>query len=1074
MGVSVIGVYAATAHRPRAAGGRSARPSAALVLLALAVLYLAAGQLTGVARAASEPGLLQPLQAPGAAHAESMSSSVTMFSEPGDVAGGGVNRVFDASSAIGLDGEGNHAEVTIESGGERFYLEFVAPAGRQLEPGEYLGAQRPPWHAKNLPGLFVSRCDEDYGRFTIKDIGSNAEGRLDRLWLLYEVHCETPDAPLLFGEVRIGEPQLSPRPEVVPAAVTWPRVAVGTEGLGVPVTVVASHATAARIKSVGLQGEDAGDFKILADGCSGMTVPPGEHCEVIVADDPTATGLRSATLVIKASGHRLGTALSVNTEELSEPPPVGDSVTMVGEPGNYLGGGIDRLFDTEHAITISGNEHYLQVNVEGRGGQFSFEFAPPAGRSLEPGEYDYANSAHVRSLPVLTIGGNGVGCGGLGRFTIKDIGFDPSGNVDRFWALYEEHCGGYGEPAVFGEVRVGEPPSGAPELVQPAAVRWPRTAVGAEADTVPVTVGAGPSGARIASVALEGEDAGDFSIVGDGCSATKLAPGARCELGVSARPAAAGLRTAELVVSDTTGARMTVPLTIDTEPPPEPPAVANSATLVSEPGAYIGEETDLLFDEAEAVTVSGTGSHVEVQAEGRAGRFTFNFAPPAGHSLEAGEYDYAEGYPFQARSFPGIDVDGNGRSCSAEVGRFTVMDIGYDSAGNVDRFWALYEQRCAPGEPALFGEVRVGEPPATAPELVQPAAVQWPQTAVGTAATEVPVTVAGGASGARIHSVALEGEDAGDFSIVGDGCSGTTLAPAARCVVSVLARPSVAGTRTAELVLTDSSAARTTVPLRVETEAPPEPPMTGNSATVVSEPGEYIGRGVDELFDLPDAVVIAANRNQSDRVEVEADGRVGRFRFVFAPAWEKQLTVGEYKHVEINPWGSAKAAGLSVTGNATGCGSGYGRFTIKDIGYDSAGNVDRFWALYEQHCDGQTPALFGEVRVGEPPGAAPELVQPLAVRWPKTAVGDEGATVPVTVSAGAPGAAIAAVRIEGKEAADFSIASDECGGVRLPAYAHCEIKLGVRPTAAGTRRAKLAVVDSSGPVTKVELAVPGQ
>jgi hypothetical protein len=61
---------------------------------------------------------------------------------------------------------------------------------------------------------------------------------------------------------------------------------------------------------------------------------------------------------------------------------------------------------------------------------------------------------------------------------------------------------------------------------------------------------------------------------------------------------------------------------------------------------------------------------------------------------------------------------------------------------------------------------------------------------------------------------------------------------------------------------------------------------------------------------------------------------------------------------------------------------------VKDIHVDGSGNVDRFWALYEQHCEGaSSPALFGEVRVGEPPASEGVEVEPGAVRWPSTAVG---------------------------------------------------------------------------------------
>ncbi len=45
----------------------------------------------------------------------------------------------------------------------------------------------------------------------------------------------------------------------------------------------------------------------------------------------------------------------------------------------------------------------------------------------------------------------------------------------------------------------------------------------------------------------------------------------------------------------------------------------------------------------------------------------------------------------------------------------------------------------------------------------------------------------------------------GDFSLSSDGCSGTDLAPAAQCVVSVVFTPSQTGTRTGDLTITDAA-----------------------------------------------------------------------------------------------------------------------------------------------------------------------------------------------------------------------------------------------------------------------------
>src|SRR4029077_6652818 len=113
-------------------------------------------------------------------------------------------------------------------------------------------------------------------------------------------------------------------------------------------------------------------------------------------------------------------------------------------------------------------------------------------------------------------------------------------------------------PALFGEVRVGEPPTSVPETVAPMAIDWPHTAVGASGVHVPVTVGAGESAAQIAAVALEGRDAADFRIASDGCTGVPLAPRRRCEVAVGVDPVAAGVLAAQLIITDASGAKTAV------------------------------------------------------------------------------------------------------------------------------------------------------------------------------------------------------------------------------------------------------------------------------------------------------------------------------------------------------------------------------------------------------------------------------------------------------------------------------------------------------------------------------------
>jgi hypothetical protein len=274
--------------------------------------------------------------------------------------------------------------------------------------------------------------------------------------------------------------------------------------------------------------------------------------------------LATASLGFAASG--LWSPAAAQARGAKEPA----TLAFVSEPGDYVGQGRDRLFQGPH-VKLRGSAQLIRVTVKEGQESFALEIAPPAETPLRVGEYAYAqrSGAGAKNYPGIDVSGDGRGCNtDYGRFVIEDVAFNPHGKMTRLSALFEQHCENEGAPALFGEVRVGEPAGGAPEAVVPAAVEWPQTEVGDRTDVVPVTITAGAVGTQIASVALQGEDAADFRIVGDPCQGASLAPGGRCEVLLDAKPGAPGTRRAELVIDDASAAQTAVPLSLSTEAPP--------------------------------------------------------------------------------------------------------------------------------------------------------------------------------------------------------------------------------------------------------------------------------------------------------------------------------------------------------------------------------------------------------------------------------------------------------------------------------------------------------------------------
>ena len=92
----------------------------------------------------------------------------------------------------------------------------------------------------------------------------------------------------------------------------------------------------------------------------------------------------------------------------------------------------------------------------------------------------------------------------------------------------------------------------------------------------------------------------------------------------------------------------------------------------------------------------------------------------------------------------------------------------------------------------------------------------------------------------------------------------------------------------------------------------------------------------------------------------------------FGAAAGEPFTPGTYLGATRWPFNEPNP-GLSVSGFGHGCNTLTGQFTVSDIAFDARGNIARFGASFEQHCDGVAPGLRGELhfRLGDRTPPAP-------------------------------------------------------------------------------------------------------
>ena len=151
---------------------------------------------------------------------------------------------------------------------------------------------------------------------------------------------------------------------------------------------------------------------------------------------------------------------------------------------------------------------------------------------------------------------------------------------------------------------------------------------------------------------------------------------------------------------------------------------------------------------------------------------------------------------------------------------------------------------------------------------------------------------------------------------------------------------------------------------------------TSTFLSFTSAPGDYIGGGETHRYTVADGVWTArvlrnyggVQGTETVEVSVNAPPPVTQGYWwwnlhLTAPAG-KPIAVGTYEAARRWPFQPATQPGLDFSGTGRGCNQLTGRFEILDLVISAAGDtVDRLHATFEQHCEGVSTALTGEIAV---------------------------------------------------------------------------------------------------------------
>jgi hypothetical protein len=313
------------------------------------------------------------------------------------------------------------------------------------------------------------------------------------------------------------------------------------------VTFTNGSTLAVNVNDISLVGANPGDFQIVANQCSGTTVPAGGICQIELAFQPTATGARTAALQLLSDTTGASQSLPLSGIGLLPTPLVCSSAGSLAFGNQYVGTtspvqsvvvsncGSAALLVTNNVFSGANSADFTLVGYDCQSGSIptggvctvSVSFVPTAGGAR---------------AATLTLYDNAVG-------NPHSIGFSGTGIVSSTDVCYSANS------LSFGNVHTGSN----------------------EVQTLTVT-NCGTVALLITNVTLTGTDAAQFSVVGNTCSSVPT--GGTCSVSVRFTPTSGGPHTASLMIfGSATGSPQAIGLN------------GNSVTAL--PDALLGTSTNL-------------------------------------------------------------------------------------------------------------------------------------------------------------------------------------------------------------------------------------------------------------------------------------------------------------------------------------------------------------------------------------------------------------------------------------------------------------------------------------------------
>jgi hypothetical protein len=336
---------------------------------------------------------------------------------------------------------------------------------------------------------------------------------------------DAPNSPQSISLTGSGGSVPAPVATLTPETLTFPATAQGA--LSAPMSISLTNSGNAplhiSVNGVVLAGTNPGDFS-QTNTCSGATLAVADGCTIALTFQPTAVGARAATVLISDDAPASPQSASLFATGATGPVPAATfAPTNLSFPTTTQGAPSAPL-----SITLT-NSGTAALHI------------PAGGVALtgtNPGDFSQTDTCNNSTLTVQ-------------ESCVITVTFQPTtaGTRSARIQIADDAPNTPQSISLFG---TGASSPVAAATLTPSSLVFPTTAQGALSASMTITLtNTGTAALHIATigVALAGTNSGDFTQTNT-CNGSTVAVGGSCAIAVTFQPIAAGIRAAQIQISD--------------------------------------------------------------------------------------------------------------------------------------------------------------------------------------------------------------------------------------------------------------------------------------------------------------------------------------------------------------------------------------------------------------------------------------------------------------------------------------------------------------------------------------------